>query len=109
MRFRERAAEHREVLGEHEHLTAVHRAPAGDDAVAGDLRLVDAEIGAAVGDEGVEFLEAALVHEQIDALARGELAALVLRLDARVAPALVGGLAAPLQLVLDVLHAAAPA
>ena len=35
---RQRAAEHGEVLGEHEDGAAVDGAPAGDDAVAGDLR-----------------------------------------------------------------------
>ena len=45
----ERAAEDGEVLGEDEDHAAVDRAPAGDDAVAGDLlALVHAEIGAAM-------------------------------------------------------------
>ena len=42
---------------------------------------------AAVLDEHVELLERALVEQKLDALARGELAALVLRLDARLAAA----------------------
>ena len=46
VRLRQRAAEHGEILGEDEHGAAVHRAPAGDDAVAGDLGLLHAEIGA---------------------------------------------------------------
>ena len=83
----ERAAEHGEVLGEHEHGAAVDRAPAGDHAVAGDLGLLHAEVDGAVLDEHVELLERALVEQQLDALARGELAALVLRLDARLAAA----------------------
>ena len=37
VRLRQRAAEHGEVLGEHEDRAAVDRAPAGDHAVAGDL------------------------------------------------------------------------
>ena len=84
--FGQRAAEHREVLGEQIDRAAVDRAPAGDDAVAGDLLLLHAEIGGAVLDEHVELLERALVEQQLDALARGQLAALVLRLDARLSP-----------------------
>src|SRR5262249_22187263 len=106
VRLRERAAEHGEILGEHEHGAAVDGAPAGDDAVARDLLLlVHAEVDAAVLDEHVELLERALVHEELDALACRELAALVLRLDA--------GLSAPesrmpapgFELFEDVLHA----
>ena len=102
--FRQRAAEHGEVLGEHEHGAAVDRAPAGDDAVAGDLLLLHAEVDGAVLDEHVELLERALVEQELDALAGGELAALVLRLDARRAAAQPGLLAALFQLVEDVLH-----
>ena len=42
---RERAAEHGEVLREHEDLAAVDRAVAGDHAVAEDLLLLHAEVG----------------------------------------------------------------
>ena len=84
---RERAAEHGEILGEDEDGAAVDRAPAGDHAVAGDLGLLHAEVVGAVLDEHVELLERALVEQQLDALARGELAALVLGLDARLAAA----------------------
>ena len=109
MRLRERAAEHREVLGEREHRAAVHRAPAGHDAVARGLRrLVHAEIGRAVLDEHVELLERVLVHQQFDALARGQLAALVLRIDARL-PAAEPRIGAPhFQLFQDVFHASVP-
>ena len=85
--FRQRAAEHGKILGEDEDRAAVDGAPAGDDAVAGDLRLLHAEFGGAVLDEHVELLERALVHQQLDALARGQFAALVLRLDALLAAA----------------------
>jgi len=44
MRLRQRAAEHGKVLGEDKDAAAVHRAPAGDHAVAGDLALVHAEV-----------------------------------------------------------------
>ncbi len=82
----ERAAEHGEVLAEDEDQPAVDGAVAGDDAVAGDLLLVHAEVRAAVLDEHVPFLEAALVEQQLDALAGGELALGVLRLDAPAPP-----------------------
>ncbi len=105
MRLGERAAEHREVLGEDEHRAAVHRAPAGDDAVAGDLRaLVHAEVGRAVLDEHVELLERVLVHQKFDALARGQLAALVLRVDARLSAAEPRVRAPGFQLFENVLH-----
>ena len=42
MRFRQRAAEHGEVLGEQIDRAAVDRAPAGDHAVAGDFLLLHA-------------------------------------------------------------------
>ena len=79
---RERAAEHGEILAEHEDQPAVDRAVAGDDAVARDLLLVHAEIVAAVLDEHVPFLEGAGVEQQLDPLARGQLALGVLGLDA---------------------------
>ena len=103
-----RAAEHGEILGEHEHGAAVDRAPAGDHAVAGDFGLLHAEVARAVLDEHVELLERALVEQELDPLARGELAALVLRLDARLAAAGAGLGAALFQLVEDVLHGGSP-
>ena len=77
----QRAAEHREVLAEDEHHAAVDRAVARDDAVAEDLVLLHAEVGAAVLDERVPFLEAALIEQQLDAFARRQLAARVLLVD----------------------------
>src|SRR5208282_4531820 len=62
---------------------AVDRAPAGDDAVAGNLVfLVHAEIDAAMLHEHVEFLERIMVEQQFDAFARRQLAAGVLGVDA---------------------------
>ena len=83
----ERAAEDGEVLREHEDLAAVDEPVAGDDAVAEDLLLLHAEVGAAVRDEAVELDEAAGVEQEVDALARGQLAGLVLLLDAGLAAA----------------------
>ena len=109
VRLRQRAAEHGEVLGEQIDGAAVDGAPAGDDAVAGDFRLLHAEFGRAVLDEHVELLERALVEQEFDALARGQLAALVLGVDALFAAA-EAGLAPPLlQSVEDVFHVACPA
>ena len=104
MRLRQRAAEHGEILGEGEDGAAVDGAPAGDDAVAGDVRLLHAEIVGAVLDEHVELLERVAVHEQLDPLARRELAALVLGLDARLAAAGAGAVAALFEPVDDVCH-----
>ncbi len=104
MRFRERAAEHREVLGEQIDHAAVDRAPAGDHAVAGDFGLFHAKVGRAVLDEHVEFLERAFVEQEFDALARGQFAAFVLGLDALFAAAQTGLGAALFQSVENVLH-----
>src|SRR5260370_3185285 len=55
-------------------------------------------------DEHGESLERVAVHQEFHALARGELAALVLRVDAGLAPAQSRAGAARLKLVDDVLH-----
>ena len=52
----------------------------GDDAVAGHDLVLHAEVAAAMGDQLVDFFERPGVEEQIDALAGGELAAVVLAL-----------------------------
>ncbi len=104
VRLRQRAAEHGEILGEGEDGAAVHGAEAGDDAVAGDLRFLHAEIVGAMLDEHVELLERVAVHQQLDALARGELAALVLRLDALFAAAAARAGATCFELVENVFH-----
>jgi hypothetical protein len=101
-RARQRAAEHREVLREHEHQPAVDAPRAGDDAVAGDLLLGHAEVGRAVRLEAVVLAERARVEQQLDALARGELALLVLLVDARL-PAAELGAGDPLFQELDLL------
>ena len=81
----QRAAEHREILGEDENGASVHGAPAGDHAVPGDLGLLHAEIRAAMLDEHVVFLERAVIHQELDPLARGQFALGVLRRDPRLA------------------------
>src|SRR3954469_25363166 len=108
MRLRQGAAEHGKILGEHERLAAVDGAPAGDDAVAGNLVLLHPEFGGAVLDEHVELLERALVEQKLDALARGQFAAGVLRLDALLAAAEFCARAAFFKRVQDVLHERPP-
>jgi hypothetical protein len=82
VRLPERAADDGEVLAEEVDGPAVDLGVAGDDRVAEVLLLLQAEVGAAVRGEAVELDEGALVDEEIDALACGELALLVLRGDA---------------------------
>ena len=106
MRFAERSAEHREVLAEHKDQPPVHRTIAGNDAIAGDLVLVDAEIAAAVLDEHVPFLEGTGVEQQLEPLACGQLAAAMLRLDAASTPAGPGRFPLSFQAVENFLHVA---
>ena len=101
---RQRAAEHGEVLAEDEDQPAVDRAVAGDHAVARDLLLLHAEIGAAMLDEHVPFLEGAGVEQQLDALAGGELALGVLGVDAALAAAGPRRRALLFELAEDFLH-----
>ena len=73
-----RPAEHGEVLRENVDEAAVDLPVAGDEAVAVDHLLVHAEVAAAVADQLVQLTEGAFVEQQFDALARGQLAFLVL-------------------------------
>ena len=66
------AAEHGEVLREAVHHAAVHRAPAGHHAVAGDALLAHAEVGAAVRHERADLDERAGVEQQLEPLAGGQ-------------------------------------
>ena len=104
MRLGQRAAEHGEVLREDVDQPAVDAAVAGDDAVAVELLLLEAEVGRPVRDEPVELDEAAFVEQEVEPLARGELALGVLRLDARGAAALLRLGAAALEEVELVAH-----
>ena len=104
MGARKTSSEDSEILGEDVDHSPVDRAPAGDHAIARHLLLGHAELDGPVLDEHVELLEGALVEEQVDAFAGGELALAVLGGDALVAPALAGGFAAGFELVEDVLH-----
>jgi hypothetical protein len=63
-----------------------------------------AEVGAAVLDEHVELFERAFIQQQFDTLARRQLAARVLRLNALFTTAKLGNRAAVLQLFENFLH-----
>ena len=95
---------HGEVLREDVDQTAVDAAVARDDAVAVDDLLVEPEVGGTVCDEPIELDERALVEEQVEPFACGELALVVLRLQALGAPALFRLGAALLEEVELVTH-----
>ncbi len=108
MRLRQRAAEDREILGEDEDRAAIDSAPAGHHAIAGDPALLHAEIVGAVFDEHAELLEGPLVENEIDALARGQLATLVLRLDPGLPATLAGDVTAAFELFENFLQGDLP-
>jgi hypothetical protein len=54
----------------------------GDDAVAEDLLVLHAEVGATMRHELVELDEAAVIEQRFDPFARGQLTGLVLLRDA---------------------------
>ena len=81
MRFAERTAEHGKILAIDIDQTAVDCAAAGNHAVAGDLLLSHAEIGAIMRHIGVEFFEAAFVEQYVEPFARGQAAFGMLRID----------------------------
>ncbi len=80
--FRQRAAKNRKILSEHVGQASVDAAVAGDEPIAVDDLLVHSKVAAAVPDQLVHFLECAFVQQQIDALARGKFALIVLPLHA---------------------------
>src|ERR1035437_868234 len=73
VRLAQRAAEHREVLREDVHETAVDTTEAGDHAVAVGPFVLEAEVRRTVRDEAVELREAAFVQEPVEPFARREL------------------------------------
>ena len=81
---------------------------AGHHTVAGDALGLHAELGRAVLDEHVGLLEGALVQQDVDPLARGQLALGVLAGDAGFAATEAGTGAAGFELVEDGLHTASP-
>ncbi len=66
------------------------QAVAGDEAVAVDHLFLHAEVMAAVAHQLVGFLESSFIEQEIDALARGELAFLVLPRAALLAASSLG-------------------
>src|SRR5262249_56255731 len=90
--------------GEGEGGGAVGGGRAGDQVVTGDPALLHAKISRAMLDEHFELLERALVHQQFEPLARRQLAALVLSVDACLTTAGACACAALFELFEDVLH-----
>ena len=90
VRLRQRAAEHGEILAINEHQAAVDGAITGDHAVAGNALVLHAKIGAAVLDEDVPLLKTVIVKQNLNALARGQFALGMLRLNTLLATALFG-------------------
>ena len=77
----ERPAEDREVLAGDEDAPAVDGPVARDDAVAGGAIAIHAEVVRAMDRERVGLLERVAIEQQLDPLASGELALLVLLAD----------------------------
>ena len=73
----EAAAEHRGVLAEDADVAAVDGAVTGDDAVTERAVVLQAEVGAAVAGQRVEFDERSLVEQGVDALPGSEFALFV--------------------------------
>ena len=80
--FAKRAALDREVLCECVDETAVNRAVARHNALAGQFFFLLSKIGAAMAHEHVELDEGVLIKQQVQALTRGEFALAVLFCDA---------------------------
>ncbi len=102
--FGHRPAQNGKILTEHIDQTAIDRAPARDHTIARRLLFFHAKIGAAVGDEHIEFFKTALVQQQINPFPRGQLAAPVLRIDPLLPAAQSGGVAAIFELGQDIFH-----
>ena len=54
-----------EILGKGKHLPAIHRSVAGDDAVGGNIHLVETEQGPSVLDEHIQFAKAARIKKVV--------------------------------------------
>jgi hypothetical protein len=81
VRFRQGATEDGEVLRVHEYRPPVDPPEPGDHSVSEIALPVEAEVAGAVRDERVDLGEAAVVEQQVEALARRQLAPRVLLLD----------------------------
>ena len=100
--FATRTAQHGEILAEHIDLAAIDRAPAGHHPVAMRAVVFHAEIGAAMGDEHVEFFKRAIIKQQFNPFARRQLALAVLCVDPLFTAAQTGSLAAVFKLLQNV-------
>jgi hypothetical protein len=89
-RLRERASEHREILREDVNQPPVDLSVARDHAIAVEFLRLQPEVRRPMDDEAIQLDKRALVEKKIEPFARGELAFLVLRLEARLASALLG-------------------
>src|SRR5690606_26647185 len=85
------AAEDGEILAEHIDQAAVDGTKAGHDPITGVDLVFHAEILAPVRNEGAGFLEGAFVEQQLQALARGKLALLMLSVNSGLSAAQVSG------------------
>ena len=94
-----RAGHHGEVVGGHRHEPAVDLAVAGDHAVGGCLLALHRPLGEVRPSVDAELRERALVDQQRQPLARGELALLVLARDLLLAAAELRVLATLVQLL----------
>ena len=108
VRLAQRATEDGEVLAEDEDQSPVDRAASGDHAIARHTLFGHAEIRGTVLDEHVVFLERAVVEQQFQTLAGGELALGVLPLDPRLTAAQPGAGAALFECAQDVVHRPLP-
>ncbi len=81
------AAEHSKILRENKDQTAIDRAVTGDDTISGNAVFGHAEIHTIMFDKHVPFFEGAFVKQHIKAFTRGELAFLVLIINAALATA----------------------
>ena len=76
--FTQRATVDREILGESENFPTVDGPVAGDHAVAWDDVLVHVKISAAVFNQRIDFLEAAVIEQQFESLTGRHLPSVVL-------------------------------
>ena len=103
--FRQRSAEDGEVLRKRVDRPAVDAAVARDDAIARDELIGHPEVEASVCDEFVDLFEGAGVEQQVDALARGQLACRALAPQALFPAAQLGAALELLERALGIRHA----
>src|SRR5713226_5367621 len=78
VRFREGAAKDSKVLREDKDFAAIDQAVGGDDSVAGIDFFLHPKVARAMFDQLIEFLKRAVIEQELDALARSQLAGGVL-------------------------------